>query len=339
MTPGRKVFGINSDCCLLSCSGKRYLGKNTCASKCKVADLDKLSGQTVQVKCYSKNGTEKISPIQVEPDDYCEVQCSGSEQAYPDTRSTCLVSSKWTNALDCLAVCQPENVVSSGTLEIGASSKTQSLLNMKTRCFKDGQPVLEKPYFEGTTCTYDQGVCGNDQEGYIYYQTQPDVKCSTSGSWESDGSIVSGPICTSHPCPLLKVESITGGVGLDCKFDDVSVSGNTSVKDSSNEGVSCTLTSCVKDYKPLEPSRTVCGKGVWEPTTLSCTTTTTPCEISSLSVANGVTDCSEATKVEGNQGQVLGGETCEFSCNTGYVKEGVAQCIGPKWSDKVACGK
>ena len=315
-----------------------------------MADIYKISEQTVDLVCYSNNGTEKSSPTRLEPDEYCEVKCPEGQKPYPipNERTTCQVNSKWTNPLNCLAVCDPV-VVFNGSLKINSISETKPLLDRETPCIKDGQKVDKEPLFAGTTCTFSQGFCGLDQEGYAYYQKAPDVTCLSSGSWQSVDSAVTDPICTSQPCDLVKAANITSAELIECQFNEAnpSLNGKETAGEHHNEGVECTLKDCATNYKPLQPSKSVCRRGVWEgkvsgewkPMSLSCTPTNTPCDVSSLVIAHGSTDCTEATKVTGNESQVLGGETCELSCDTGFLKQGHAQCIGPHWSEFAACGK
>ena len=274
----------------------------------------------------------------LDPDDYCEVHCSDSQKGFPDKRSTCLVDSEWSNPLGCKGVCDPEVVVDSGTLQRNATSvkEKKKLLNNKKRCFKDGQRVDNEPYFEGTSCTFDQGVCGKDKDEYVYYQRELDVKCSTEGFWESiHGKAVTEPICKSHPCE--KYPEPAQWEEWECKFDDPAMIGLAEVDHKYNEGVTCTLKSCVTDYVPRMPSKTTCMNWEWDET-LKCMPDQTPCEISNLTVANGEIDCSDATKVAGEPGKVLGGEICDFECEYGYIKKGDAQCIGEAWNS-INCGK
>ena len=323
-----------------------------------------MSSETLNLKCYKADGTALRGEDKVTFEDYCEAKCPPGKEAYPNKMSTCKADSKWTNKINCLGVCIPTDVLKQGKLHLedGYGSEVKDLVDVELQCTRDdGELVNPEKLLEGTKCSWNDGLCGFDDEGFAYFQTQPDVTCDKDGSWSSyenqEKETVTEPICRSQPCSFVDKSAISQADDLVCKFESPllsaiqqniappSASPKTNLKqniddDMYNEGVSCTLNSCLGDYVPLEPSTMTCKAGSWQPGQLSCIPTSTPCHLSDLAdPSNGEVDCSEAEKVIMSEEKVMGGQTCPVSCNSGYIpSKQTVQCVDGTWTD-IECGK
>lgn len=339
--------------------GKRVFNyKNSCATQCKKEDLDELSQQTVPVTCYKANKTQMAEGDKITYGDFCEAQCPDGKVPFPDMVTSCKADSSWSNPIDCLAVCDAA-VLKQGKLyqkDGNGSGDGYVIKDMVEteflKCYKDGQLQLpvenSENFFEGTVCSWNSGLCGVDDQGFAYFQTEPKVTCHPNGKWasyiEDEEHIDVGPICSSKPCGQADQSTIPNADQPVCTFEDTQssiVDLKTKVGETHNEKVSCTLESCRGDYAPLDTRRrATCEAGSWQPGPLECTLTGNPCAESDLeNPANGAVDCSQAAKVSDDEGKVMGGESCSVSCDAGFTPNSqTSQCRNGQWTNS-ECGK
>ena len=307
--------------------------------------------QTLKLKCYSNNETIDENLKLVEIGDYCEADCPVGQTAYPSIRTTCQANSQWTEQLDCVGICDPSTVLGKGSLiGLDGVKRIEEITESRVNCKINQNEIMKDRIVEGSICQVDGDArtCGMDKNGFVFYQTEPGVRCSSTGSWESvaDLTPVTEPICSSQPCSELMEGAITSSAtgGLVCNFDDLTLSDvSVSTSGKHNEKVVCSLNSCTQNYIPKQPNKVMCDRGEWKDgensnlTKLSCIPTDGLCEISQIT-AEVVSDCSQAARVEGTPSQVLGGESCPFSCQDGFLPKGVLQCVQNTWTS-ASCSK
>ena len=109
-----------------------------------------------------------------------------------------------------------------------------------------------------------------------------------------------------------------------------------------NEKVVCELESCKATHFIQHPSQTECESGSWT-NKLTCSPRDATCTSDDLpQIANGELNCT-GNEMDGEK--YLGGSFCKLTCKTGYLSNGVVQCINApasqgtegKWSDHT-CG-
>ena len=332
-------------------SGKRNLG-STCAGKCQINNINEISGQTLKLQCFDSNDNaldEKAKTAGI--GDYCQAECPSGTKAYPNIRTTCQASSKWTSPLMCLGVCDPKSVLDEGILTIDGNETQTKFTESLFVCTKDDNKINIEEIFEGSLCTFGMNACGVNKEGVVFHQTKPSVRCSADGSWKSteDLIVVTEPICTAQPCSEYKEENITSSAqgGLQCEFEDEAMDGKEVLKvhGKHNEEVVCWLKSCKEGYTPKKPDKAICKKGEWkdavgeqvEPIKLSCFVNRGFCNETNIPKEINH-NCEKANKVEGEPKQVIGGQSCEFSCPEGFLRNGALQCEDSKWTD-ASCSK
>ena len=101
------------------------------------------------------------------------------------------------------------------------------------------------------------------------------------------------------------------------------------------------MKSCKDTHFVLEPSTTVCEGGVWK-NKVTCSPKTATCTSTLPTIANGKLVCPVNT--DEASGNYLGGTVCDLTCDAGFLKTGVVQCINSPanaalgiWSDGT-CG-
>ena len=109
-----------------------------------------------------------------------------------------------------------------------------------------------------------------------------------------------------------------------------------------NEEVVCELESCKATHFIEQPGQTICEYGSWT-NELTCSPRNATCTSSDIpKIANGELDCT-GNDMDGEH--FLGGSLCKLTCKTGYLSNGVVQCINApasqgsegKWSNHT-CG-
>ena len=134
----------------IDCAGDTtYVDGEGCVQSCSVADIAKMSRETVPLICSSVDGTQYpadrakvgriletiwdpevtfiLSLTQVIVGGTCSADCPANTHPHPSYTTTCQADSKWSSPINCLKLCDG-HVIKNGLITKDGSTSNETLL-------------------------------------------------------------------------------------------------------------------------------------------------------------------------------------------------------------------